>query len=215
MRAVKHAGCVMNGRRKHQAECGAGESMNVHREQKRDFQSKAFHESTVFTLLPPRPHSYGDTCLSSRGSDLLGLQVQGLCCHLQQKPSSGRVTQRVTPQSRGGGGGTLMLLSRLKGRPQSRAKPALRTSTGSRPEISPEGEDPTVCHRRDPVSQTAETPTTPCNNNERQACHGHPGATKVSVLHLYLPSSLCDDEEQDVEAQEMRSDTSLSSPHLL
>ncbi|KAI3372067.1 hypothetical protein L3Q82_006705 [Scortum barcoo] len=115
----KHVGCVMNERRKHQAESGADESMHVHGEQRRNFPSKAFHESTPFALLPPRPQSY--TRLSSRGFELLGLQ---------------------------------------------------------------------------------ETPTTPCIR-ERPARHEQPGAAKVSELHLYLPSSLCDDEEQDAEAEEM------------
>ncbi len=48
-----------------------------------------------------------------------------------------------------------------------------------------------------------ETPTLPCND-ERQ-----PGAAKVSELHLYLPSSLCDDEEQDAGTQETRYDLSV------
>ncbi|KAJ4942504.1 hypothetical protein JOQ06_012370 [Pogonophryne albipinna] len=38
----------------------------------------------------------------------------------------------------------------------------------------------------------------PCN--ERQARHGHPRAAMVSELHL--PSSLCDDEEQNAEREE-------------
>ncbi|XP_044054010.1 uncharacterized protein LOC122877010 isoform X2 [Siniperca chuatsi] len=203
MRAEKHVGCVMNERWKRQAGCGADESMYVHSKQRRNFQSKPFHESTALTLLPPRPRSYGDTGLSSRRSELPGLQVQGFCCPLQQRPSSGRVTHRVTPQSRGGVDGSLTLLSSLKGRLESRAKSTSRSRTGSRPEMIPEGGAPIVCHHRHPVSETAETPTTPCDN-ERQACHGQPGAAKVSELHLYLPSSLCDDEEQDAETEEMR-----------
>ncbi|TKS78036.1 hypothetical protein D9C73_013138 [Collichthys lucidus] len=50
-----------------------------------------------------------------------------------------------------------------------------------------------------------ETHTTP-RKSERQALQGQSGATKVSQLHLYLPSSLCDDEEQDTEKEEMRYD---------
>ncbi|XP_045889700.1 uncharacterized protein LOC123959608 isoform X1 [Micropterus dolomieu] len=205
MRAEKHVGCVMNERRKRQAGCGADESMYVHSEQRRNFQSKPFHESTAFTLLPLRPQPYGDTGLSSRGSELLGLQVQGFCCPLQQRPSSGRVTHRVTPQSRNGVDGSLTLLSSLNGRLESRTKLASRFRTGSRPEMTPEFlfQTPTVCHHRDPVSGAAETPTTPCDN-KRQAPYGHPGAAKVSELHLYLPSSLCYDEEQDPETEEMR-----------
>ncbi|XP_034728706.1 uncharacterized protein LOC117945360 isoform X2 [Etheostoma cragini] len=194
MRAVKSVGCVMNDRRMHQAECAAGESMYVHSEQKKNFQSKPFHESTVFPLLPPRPRSDGDTLLSSRGSKLLSLQVQGFCCPLQQRPSSGRVTHRVTPSSRDGGEGSLTMLSSVRGR---------LDSTGSRPKRTPEGRPPTVCHPREPVRKTAETRTTPCNR-KRQARHGHPGTVKVSQLHLYLPSSLGDVEEQGSVTEEMR-----------
>lgn len=71
--------------------------------------------------------------------------VQGFCCPLQQRPSSGRVTHRVTPQSREAGDGSLTLLSSLKG----------RSRTGSRPEITPEGGAPTVSHHGDPVCETA------------------------------------------------------------
>lgn len=48
-----------------------------------------------------------------------------------------------------------------------------------------------------------ETPTIPCAN-ERQALHIQSGAQKVSQLHLYLPSSFCEDEEQDAVAEELR-----------
>ncbi|XP_032366117.1 uncharacterized protein LOC116690165 isoform X1 [Etheostoma spectabile] len=194
MRAVKLVGCVMNDRRMHRAECAAGKSMYVHSKQKRNFQSKPFHKSPVFPLLPPRPRSDGDTLLSSRGSKLMSLQVQGFCCPLQQRPSSGRVTQRVTPPSREGGEGSLTMLSSIRGRLES---------TGSRPKRTPEGRPPTVCHPREPVQKTPETCTTPCNR-KRQARHGHPGTAKVSQLHLYLPSSLGDDEEQDAATEEMR-----------
>lgn len=54
-----------------------------------------------------------------------------------------------------------------------------------------------------------ETPTTP-SDNERHAPHRQPDATKVSELHLYLPSSLCDDEEQDADTEEMRYELSLA-----
>ncbi|XP_019119961.1 uncharacterized protein LOC104937058 isoform X2 [Larimichthys crocea] len=200
MRAEKHAGCVMNETRKHRAVCAADESMHVHGEQRRSFQSNAFHESRVFSLLPPRPRTYG---LSFRGSELLGLQVQGFCCPLQQRPSSGRITHRVTPQSRGGREGSLTLLSNLKGRLERRAKPASASRTENRPEVITEGGASTVCHHTDPISELTETHTTP-RKSERQALQGQSGATKVSQLHLYLPSSLCDDEEQDTEKEEMR-----------
>ncbi|XP_051278344.1 uncharacterized protein LOC127375944 isoform X2 [Dicentrarchus labrax] len=135
---------------------------------------------------------------------------KGFCCALQQRPSSGRATHRVTPQSTGGGDGSLIMLSSLKGRLESRAKPASKSRTGSRPEMTPSGgAAPTVCHHRDPVSETAETPTPTCNN-EMKTQHGQPGAAKVSQLHLYLPSSLCDDEEQEAETEEMR--TSAEEP---
>lgn len=81
--------------------------------------------------------------------------VQGFCCPLQQRPSSGRVTRRVTPQSRGGGDGGLTLLSSLKGRLGSRAKPASRSVTGSGPEATPERGAPTVGRHTDPASETA------------------------------------------------------------
>ncbi|XP_071337898.1 uncharacterized protein [Trachinotus anak] len=184
-------GRVMNDRGKHRAECAADGGMYV---QRRSCPSRPVHQSTTFTLLPPRPRSYGDTRLPSRGSGSLGLQVQGFCCPLQQRPTSGR----VTPLSRGGGVGRPILLSSLKGRLESRAKPASRTRTGSRPKVG----GLTVGHHGDPVSETAETPTTPCDS-ERRAPHGQPGSAKTSELHLYLPSSShCEDE--DSETEEMR-----------
>ncbi|XP_018524535.1 uncharacterized protein LOC108878381 [Lates calcarifer] len=201
MRAVKHVGSVMNDRRKHQAGCGADESMYVHSKQRRNIQSKPVQESTAFTLLPPRPRSCVDPQLSSRGSEPLGLQVQGLCCPLQQRPGSGRVTPWVTPQSRvGADGSRLILLSSLKGRLPSRAEAAARSTT-EKPVMDPQGGAPNVSHHRDRVNQTAETPITPCNNKS-EARPGQPGATTVSELHLYLPSSLCEDEEQDSEETE-------------
>ncbi|GAA6226661.1 uncharacterized protein LOC108878381 [Lates japonicus] len=174
--------------------------MYVHSKHRRNIQSKPVQESTAFTLLPPRLRSCVDPQLSSRGSEPLGLQVQGLCCPLQQRPGSGRVTPWVTPQSRvGADGSRLILLSSLKGR-----LPAAARSTTEKPVMDPQGGAPSVSHHRDRVNQTAETPITPCNN-ESEACHGQPGATTVSELHLYLPSSLCEDEEQDSEeTEEMR-----------
>nr|XP_046241976.1 uncharacterized protein LOC124057609 isoform X2 [Scatophagus argus] len=192
----KIVGCVMNERRKHQVDCSLDGS--VHGEQRRNFQSKSLHEST---LLPPRPRSYGDAGLLFKGSELLGLQVQGFCCPLQQRPSSGSTVHKVTPKGRGGGNGSVTLLSSLKGRLESSVKPASRFRTGSRPEMTPGGGAPIMCHYRDPVSETAETLTRRCDN-EMQAGQGHLGAAKVSELHLYLP--LCDDEEQDAETEEMR-----------
>jgi len=44
----------------------------------------------------------------------------------------------------------------------------------------------------------SETPPTPCST-VRPAGHGQFGATKVSELHLYLPSSLCEDEAAETE----------------
>ncbi|XP_026176456.1 uncharacterized protein LOC113138341 isoform X2 [Mastacembelus armatus] len=192
----------MNNWRKHRADCGADESMHVHSEQRRSSQSKTFHVSTALTLLPPRPRSYGDTRLSSRGSEHLGLQVQGFCCPLQQRPDSGRVTHRVIPQSREGGHGRLTLLSSLRGRLETRAKVASRARTGSKAELTPE-HGAAVCVHRDPDDETAETPTAPCSH-ERRAHHMQSSAKKASALHLYLPSSLYEDEEQDAEADHMR-----------
>nr|XP_020454780.1 uncharacterized protein LOC109959610 [Monopterus albus] len=183
--------------RKHQAECGAGERMYAHSEQRRNFTSKAFHKSTATPLLPPRPWSYGD-----RGSEPLGLQVQGFCCPFQQRPNFGRVTDSAKPQSRGGGR-RLILLSEVKGRLEIRARAASRVRTGSSAEVTPEDKVPTERVHRGPLSETAETPTHPCGN-EWQAHQTQPGAPKVPVLHLYLPSSLYEDEEQDAEAEEMR-----------
>ncbi|CAK6959660.1 uncharacterized protein LOC122970141 [Scomber scombrus] len=187
--------------RKHQAECVTDGSIYVHGEQRRNFRSKPLHVSTAFTLLPTRPGSYRDTRIPTRGSELLGLQVQGFCCPLQQRPSSGRVTHRVTPQSRGGGDETLRLLTRAKGRLESRAEPDSRSRTRSRPGTTPRG------------SAVSETTGTPPTHFEERARHGRPSAAKVnSALHLYLPSSLCEDEEQDAETEEMRS--SAKEPHF-
>lgn len=158
---------------------GAGEAMYVHSEQRRTFQSKPLHESRAFSPLPPRPHSYRDTRVSSRISEPLGLQgdhmlsdtvepwchficsvlillvilpviVQGFCCPLQQRAGSGRVTHRVTPQSRGGGDGRLTLLSSFKGILESRAK-----ARASAAKVTPKGGGPTVCTPGDPASKAA------------------------------------------------------------
>ncbi|CAJ1068728.1 uncharacterized protein LOC117818634 [Xyrichtys novacula] len=203
-------------------ECGAAdENMYAHIDQRRNSQSKPFHESTEFTLLPQRPRSSGNTRLSSK-SEFLGLQVRGFCCPLQQRPSSSnsssssssRTANRVTPQSRGGGGESLTLPNSPTGRLGSRGKPASRTRTEHRPEMTPGGGGALcICPQRDPVSETADTPTTP--SIERRALHAQPGATKVSELHLYLPSSLMDDEEQDAQTAEMRTtaeDTNNENP---
>ncbi|XP_023144434.3 uncharacterized protein LOC111580775 isoform X2 [Amphiprion ocellaris] len=203
MRAVKHVGCVMNDRRKHQVECGADESLYVHSEQRRNFQSKCFQESTGFMLLPPTPGTCGGSQLSSRHTEPLGLQVQGFCCPLQQRPCSGRVRPKVTLQSRGGGDGRLTVQCSLRSRLESGAKPAARSRTGTGPEMKPQGLAAAVSHCLDPASETAKSATTPCEN-KRQAGDGQPGATKVSELHLYLPSLICEDDKQDGEAEEMR-----------
>lgn len=72
--AGKHVGHEMNERRKDQAECGADKSVYVHSKQWRNFQSRRFHENTVFSLPPLRPQPYGDKGLYFGGSELLGLQ---------------------------------------------------------------------------------------------------------------------------------------------
>lgn len=63
---------------------------------------------------------------------IVPVTVQGLCCPLQQRPSSGRVTHRVTPQSKGGGDDTLTLLTKAKGKPESRTEPDSGSRTRSR-----------------------------------------------------------------------------------
>ncbi|XP_060893376.1 uncharacterized protein LOC132973791 [Labrus mixtus] len=178
--------------------------MSLHSVPRRNSQSEPFRDSTEFSLLPTRPRSSGNTGRSSTASELLGLQVRGFCCPLQQRPSSGRTTHRVSTQSRRGGGGSRTLLNGLKGRLDVREEPASRSRSRSwsRPEMTAGGGAPSVCHHRDPISESAETPTTP--SDERRTLHALTGATKVSELHLYLPSSLCDDEEQDAETADMR-----------
>nr|XP_019957920.1 PREDICTED: uncharacterized protein LOC109639083 [Paralichthys olivaceus]XP_019957921.1 PREDICTED: uncharacterized protein LOC109639083 [Paralichthys olivaceus] len=181
--------------------------MYVHSKHRTNLQSKPFHESPALTLLPSGPRSRVGTRLSCRNSEPAGLQVQGFGCPLQQRPCSGR----VTPQSRGGGDGRLMLLSSLKGRLESKAKPVARARTGKRAVESLQAGAATVCHHRDPVSDTAENPITPWNN-ERKAGDGQPGAVRVSKLHLYLPSTRCEDLDQDSQTEEIR--PSADNPHV-
>ncbi|XP_054867104.1 uncharacterized protein LOC111580775 isoform X4 [Amphiprion ocellaris] len=128
---------------------------------------------------------------------------KGFCCPLQQRPCSGRVRPKVTLQSRGGGDGRLTVQCSLRSRLESGAKPAARSRTGTGPEMKPQGLAAAVSHCLDPASETAKSATTPCEN-KRQAGDGQPGATKVSELHLYLPSLICEDDKQDGEAEEMR-----------
>ncbi|XP_035020947.2 uncharacterized protein LOC118114550 isoform X2 [Hippoglossus stenolepis] len=181
--------------------------MYVHSKHRTNLRSNPFHERTAFALLPSGPRSRADTQLSRRDSEPVGLQVQGFCCPLQQRPGSGR----VTPQSRGGGDGRLILLSGLKGRLESKAKPAARARTGKRAVESPQAGAASVGHHRDQVSHTAENPITPWNN-ERQACDGRPGAVRVSKLHLYLPSTRCEDLDRDSQTEEIR--PSADSPRV-
>ncbi|XP_034451760.1 uncharacterized protein LOC117767893 isoform X1 [Hippoglossus hippoglossus] len=149
---------------------------------------------------PMQTHSFPAETLSP-------LACKGFCCPLQQRPGSGR----VTPQSRGGGDGRLILLSGLKGRLESKAKPTARARTGKRAVESPQAGAASVGHHRDQVSHTAENPITPWNN-ERQACDGRPGAVRVSKLHLYLPSTRCEDLDRDSQTEEIR--PSADSPRV-
>ncbi|XP_047448313.1 uncharacterized protein LOC125012412 isoform X2 [Mugil cephalus] len=145
----------------------------------------------------------GPQATSSFTPETLNVWVyKGSCCTLQQRPSSGRATQRVRQQNKEEGDGRSTLLSCLNVRLENRAKPPPRTRfrTGSRPEMTPSSGALTVNHCRKAVT---ETHTTSCDY-KNQARHGQSGAPKVSQLHLYLPSSLCEDEEQDSETQEMR-----------
>lgn len=73
--------------------------------------------------------------------------VQGFCCPLQQRPSSGRYLHRVTPESRRGGSGSMFMLSDLKGGLQSREK------LHSRTEIRPDGEAPALNNHTGPVDK--------------------------------------------------------------
>lgn len=51
---------------------------------------------------------------------------------------------------------------------------------------------------------SSDTHTTFCDNEETD--RGEPSTTKLSKLHIYLPSSLCDDEEKDAKTEVMRYD---------
>lgn len=73
--------------------------------------------------------------------------VQGFCCPLQQRPSSGRYLHRVTPESRGRGSGSMSVLSDLKGGLQS------RETLHSRTEIGPDGEAPALNNHTRPVAK--------------------------------------------------------------
>lgn len=86
---------------------------------------------------------------------IVSVTVQGFCCPLQQRPTTGRIIHGVTPLSREGGDGSLTLLSSLKERLESRVKPASRSRNGNRPEKTLEDGAPTVSHHRDPVRETA------------------------------------------------------------
>ncbi|XP_068422595.1 uncharacterized protein [Clinocottus analis] len=123
---------------------------------------------------------------------------KGLGCALQPRPCTGSLTSRVTPQEGDGGEGRLALLSSLKGRLESTGQPANRSRTGSRPQTTPGGGAPAAGWNRDSVSEAAGT--TAQRDKKRQLHPGHPADAKVSQLHLYLPSSLCDDEEQETDS---------------
>lgn len=73
--------------------------------------------------------------------------VQGFCCPLQQRPSSGRYLHRVTPESRSGGSGSMFMLSDLKGGLQS------REMLHSRAETRPDGEAPALNNQTGPVAK--------------------------------------------------------------
>ncbi|KAK2837090.1 hypothetical protein Q5P01_014302 [Channa striata] len=173
--------------------------MYVHSEQRGNSESKAF------PLLPPRPLSYRDPRFFSRRSEPLGLQVQGFCCPLQQRAGSGQVSHRVTPRSREGRDAGVILLNSFKGLLESRAKAA---SGADRPKVAAEAGHPAARPHR--ISGAADAATVPCDN-ERQPRLKQPGNPKVSELHLYLPSSLCEDEEQDAEAEDVRCSAKITS----
>ncbi|KAK5870490.1 hypothetical protein PBY51_003432 [Eleginops maclovinus] len=129
----------MNAYRKNQAESDSAQSMCVH---------------SRFTLSAPgfTPQRVG----SSRGSELLGLRVQGLCCPLQQRPSSGRGTHRGTAASRGGG-----------------------------PEVTVGGAL-SVRHHRARSTETAECPTVPCNERQAHHGHPGAAMVSELHLYLPL-----------------------------
>lgn len=76
--------------------------------------------------------------------------MQGFCCPLQQRASSGRVTDRVTPQSRREEDGRLTLLNSFKGALGHRAK-----ARASGAEVALKGRGHIMCPPRDPVNETA------------------------------------------------------------
>ncbi|KAM7392107.1 hypothetical protein PAMP_022742 [Pampus punctatissimus] len=200
---------VMNERRKHQPVCGADGSMYLHGKQRTNFQSKPFHMSRAFTLFPPRPGSYTNTGLCSRGSELMGLQgdytlpsnlthtFQMSAGVLLPPPAEAHQwevdTQGDTTEQRGRRWDAQTV-------EQGQGKAGDRSRTG----FKVQDRKPS----RDDKKRKCKTPKTHCEEHAR-----HPGAAKVnSELHLYLPSSLCEDEEQDAETEEMRpSDEELRS----
>ncbi|KAG7221356.1 hypothetical protein INR49_017322 [Caranx melampygus] len=204
---------MMNDREERQAECGADGVMYVRR---RSLQSRPAHQATTFTLLPPRPLSHGDARPLSTGPVSLGLQVQGFCCPLRQRPTSGG----VMPQSRGGGDGGPILLNSVRARVESRAEPASRARTGISSVMNPEGGGLTVGQASETAvsvialwkSSGDKNSHNPCNI-ERRAPRGRSSTAKVSQLHLYLPSSssLCEDEDEESEMEEMRSASRVSA----
>ncbi|KAG7461447.1 hypothetical protein JOB18_001993 [Solea senegalensis] len=143
-------------------------------------------------LLPPRPRPHVDMHLCPTDTQPLCLQVQGFCCPLQQRPGSSSstttTTTRAAPLSRGGADARLIVLRR--GSVESRAQAESRIRSGT-------------THTGAGLNQRAEPPRTP-DNNDRRAGQRQPGAAKVPELHLYLPSTLCEDTDHDSEAEETR-----------
>ncbi|KAM4578275.1 uncharacterized protein V3H82_007737 [Fundulus diaphanus] len=132
--------------------------------------------------------SDGAPQLSSRDSGSLKLQVDGICCPLQQRPNSGRQT----------------LQSSFRRRLESGTPLASRSSMGIKLEMAHEGGAPLGSNGRDPVKQKAKIPTIP-SDDQQQVCLEQHGSTRLSRLDLYLPSSVCDDDdEQNAEAEEVR-----------
>ncbi|XP_029916973.1 uncharacterized protein LOC115365899 [Myripristis murdjan] len=146
--------------------------------------------------------------------------VRGFCCTLQQRPSSGGATARVTHQSRGGGGGTLRQVGRAGWRLETREGPGSRTRTWTRSKPGPAwdgGGWAELQDQRGAGRETSETPRTPCNDM-RQADDGRQAAGKVSKLHLYLPSLPHEEEEQEAETEGTRpsaEETSIQEPTKL
>ncbi|XP_024909249.1 uncharacterized protein LOC103397473 isoform X2 [Cynoglossus semilaevis] len=194
----------MSHRMKHHTELGTHKSLSACRGHRRSSEpkpwSRPFQETRAFPPLPPRPRSQVDTRRCLRETEPLGLQVRGFCCPLQERPgSSSNSSSSSESSSRAGAGAaadrSLLLLSSLRGSLESRAKAAVRVRSGSRAVVTSQ--------TGAGVSPTAESPTTPCIN-ERQAGQGQAGATKVSELHLYLPSTFCEDVDHSSEAEDQR-----------